>query len=74
MKNPSAENVRRGWCRVVGIVKTSVLAACAVAATNIRLLRSWAEGRDVTDARCAPDDTVHRFEELKVRGAEGSRS
>ena len=37
MKNPSSENVRRGWCRVVGIVKTSILAACAVAATNIRL-------------------------------------
>ncbi len=49
MKNPSTENVRRGWCRVVGMVKTSILAACEVAATNIRLLRSWAVGRDVTD-------------------------
>ena len=69
MKNPSAENVRRGWCRVVGIVKTSILAACAVAATNIRLLRSWAEtrrkgGRDFTDPLCAPDDPDHGFEEL----------
>ncbi len=64
MKNPSAENVRRGWCRVVGIVKTSILAACAVAATNIRLLRSWAKGRDFTDPLCAPDDPDHGFEEL----------
>jgi hypothetical protein len=66
MKNPSAENVRRGWCRVVGIVKTSILAACAVAATNIRLLRSWAEGRDFTDPLCGPDDPDHGFEELSA--------
>ena len=64
MKNPSAENVRRGWCRVVGMVKTSILAACAVAATNIRLLRSWAVGRNVTDPLCAPDEPDHGFEEL----------
>ncbi len=38
LKNPSTENVRRGWCRVVGIVKTSIFTACAVAASNIRKL------------------------------------
>ena len=64
MKNPSTENVRRGWCRVVRIVKTSILAACAAAATIIRLLRSWAEGRDFTDPLCGPDDPDHGFEEL----------
>lgn len=64
MKNPSTENVRRGWHRVVGIVKTSILAACEVAATNIGLLRSWAEGRDFTDPLCGPDDPDHGFEEL----------
>lgn len=54
---------------MVGIVKTSILAACALAATNIRLLRSWAVtrrkgGGDVTGPLCAPDDPDHGFEEL----------
>ena len=51
MKNPSTENVRRGWCRVVGIVKTSVLAACEVSA---------AAGRRLIPAErcsCAPSRT-----------------
>ena len=32
----------RGFCRVVGLVKTGLLLACAAAATNITRLRSWA--------------------------------
>jgi len=67
MKNPSTENVRRGWCRVVGIVKTGLLAACAVAATNIRLLRTWSETHapaGLVDPLCAADPPDHGFEEL----------
>ena len=72
MKNSSPENVRRGWCRVVGIVKTSILAACEVAATNVRL-RSWAEGRDFTDPLCRPDDPDHGFEELTAAASAAVR-
>ncbi len=65
MKNPSTENVRRGWCRVVGVVKVSLLAVCGAVATNMRMLRSWAEnigGYD--DPLCAPWPPDHGFEEL----------
>lgn len=43
LKGASTSNVRRGWCRLMGIVKTSVMVACAVAATSISLLRAWAK-------------------------------
>lgn len=65
LKNTSAGNVKRGWCKVVGIVKTAILLACAVAATNISLLRTWAERTgDITDLLCAPDPPDHGYEEL----------
>ena len=65
LKQPTSGNVKRGWCRVVGIVKTSLLAACAAAATNMRLLRTWAEKRGgYDDALCAPLPQDHGFEEL----------
>ena len=65
LKNPSTGNVRRGWCHVVGIVKTSILVACAVTATNIALLRSWASRTgDFTDTLSAPIGDYPRFEEI----------
>jgi len=60
LKNRDSGNVRRGWTRVVGLVKTSIMTACAIAATNIRLLRAC----DITDPLCAPDPEDHGFEEL----------
>lgn len=66
LKNPDTGNVRRGWTRVVGLVKTSLLTACAIAATNMRLLRAWsARTGDITDPLCAPDPEDHGFEELQ---------
>ncbi len=65
MKNPSAEDVRRGWCRVVGIVKMSILAACAIAATNLRPLSKWSKKvPGFVDPLCAADPPDHGFEEL----------
>ncbi|MGC8471754.1 MAG: hypothetical protein ACP5PM_05615 [Acidimicrobiales bacterium] len=64
LKQPTSGNVKGGWCRVVGIVKTSLLAACAAAATKMRLLRTWAEKRGGYDALCAPLPQDHGFEEL----------
>lgn len=66
LKNADTGNVRRGWTRVVGLVKTSLLTACAIAATNMRLLRAWSTRTgDITDPLCAPDPEDHGFEELQ---------
>jgi len=63
--NTSGGNIKRGWCKVVGIVKTSLLIACAVAATNIALLRTWAERTGYTDdPLCLVDPPDFGFEEL----------
>lgn len=65
LKNTSGGNIKRGWCKVVGIVKTSLLIACAVAATNIALLRTWAERTGYTDdPLCLVDPPDFGFEEL----------
>lgn len=70
MKNPNTENITRGWCCVVGLVKTSLLLAAAVAATNIRLLRRWAERTgDITDPMSIPDPEYQPWEETDEDGA-----
>ena len=78
LKNPDTGNVRRGWTRVVGLVKTSLLTACAIAATNMRLLRAWSRRTgDITDPLCAPDPEDHGFEELSpdvIAGGTGNTS
>lgn len=64
-KSSAGSKVTRGWCRVVGLVKTGFLAACAAAATNIRLLRSWSlDTGDITDPLTAPLPPDYGFEEL----------
>ncbi len=68
MKNPKTENIRRGWCFVVGLVKTSILAAAAVAAGNIRLLRDWAATSGFQDVLCEPDPKGHFFREYDADG------
>jgi hypothetical protein len=73
LKNPSSGNIQRGWCRVVGVVKTSILGACAVAATDISLLRSRSRRTgDVTDGLCAPEEPFYGFEELTREDLERS--
>ena len=61
----SGSKMTRDWCRVVGLVKTSLLAACAAAATNIKLLRAWAtRTRDFTHPLAEPAATTAGFIEL----------
>lgn len=43
LKSPKSGNIRRGWTHQVGLVKTSLLLAIAVAATNLQLLIAWAK-------------------------------
>ena len=59
-------NISRRWTRVVGLVKTSLLTACAIAATNMRLLGVWSKRTgDITDPLCASDPEDHGPEELQ---------
>ena len=69
LKNPDTENITRGWCRVVGLVKTGILLAAAVAASNIRLLRLWAKRTgDFTAPISAPDPDYQPWEEVDADG------
>jgi hypothetical protein len=38
---PSNINIKRGFCRVVGLVKTSLMLTFQAVAANIRLIRQW---------------------------------
>lgn len=61
--------VKRGWIYVVGIVKTSIMVAAAAVATNIRLLRKWADRTgDRTHPLCSVDPQHHGFEEIDADG------
>jgi hypothetical protein len=69
LKSPKAGRVERGWIYVVGIVKTSLMLACAVVATNIRVLRTWADRTgDRSHPLCAVDPGTRGFEELDPAG------
>ena len=68
LKNPKTENIRRGWCFVVGLVKTSILVAAAMAAVNIRLLRAWAATSDFDDVLCEADPKGNYFIEYDADG------
>lgn len=70
MKSPETENVRRGWTHVVGLVKTGLMVVMAQMATNVRLLRGWAERTgDRTDPVCRADPPDYGFEELGPEAA-----
>ena len=73
VKSAKTENIRRGWSYVVGLVKTSLMLVCAVAAANLRLLRVWAARvGDFTDPLSVPDPEDDGFEELEPEvGAAG---
>lgn len=76
LKNPDTENVRRGWTRLVGLVKTSLMLVIAQAAANLRLLRAWAARTgDRTDPLTALDPEDHGFEEIEpAAGGTGATS
>jgi len=75
LKNRNAENVTRGWIQVVGIVKTSLMIAAAVAAANLRLLRIWAaRTRDFEDPIANAEPAFAGFEELPAPVVEGDPS
>ncbi len=69
LRNPSTQNIKRGFCRVVGLVKTSLMLTFEVVAANIRIVRQWAKRTGLTtDPLGVPFPLDHGFEELDENG------
>jgi hypothetical protein len=65
LKNDATYNVKRGWTRQVGIIKTTLLLAVAVTASNLRQLLTWSrETGDVTDPLTLMEVGPVSFEEI----------
>jgi hypothetical protein len=65
LKNDTTGNVKRGWTRQVGIIKTTLLLAVAVTASNLRQLLTWSrETGDVTDPLTLMEVGPVSFEEI----------
>ena len=69
LRSQSTQNIKRGFCRVVGLVKTSLMLTFEVVAANIRLVRKWAKRTSLTtDPLCVEFPPDHGFEELDENG------
>jgi hypothetical protein len=69
LRNTSTQNIKRSFCRVSGLVKTSLMLAFEVVAANIRLVRQWAKrNKLIDDPLCIPMAKDHGFEELDENG------
>jgi len=67
LKNESTGNVKRGWTRQVGIIKTTLLLAVAVTASNLRQLLTWSRATgDVTDQLTMMEVGPASFEEIDL--------
>ena len=69
LKSSSGANLRRGWCHARRKAKVTILLACAIAASNLALLRAWAKRTGNDDLPfCEADPPYHGFEELDADG------
>lgn len=69
LRNLSTQNIKRGFCRVVGLVKTSLMLTFQAMAVNIRLIRQWSRRTgDVTDPLSELMPENFGFEELDEHG------
>jgi hypothetical protein len=69
LRDTSNQNIKRSFCRVTGLVKTSLMLAFEVVAANIRLVRQWAKrNKLIDDPLCIPMAKDHGFEELDENG------
>ncbi len=65
LRDPSNQNISRGFCRVVGLVKTSLMVTFEVMAANLRILRQWAKRvQNFSDPLCVEYPEDQGFEEL----------
>ena len=69
LKSSTGGNLRRGWCHARGRVRVGLMLACAVAASNLAVLRSWAEKTgNIHLPFCEPDPPDYGFEEIDADG------
>jgi hypothetical protein len=69
LRCPSTQNIKRGFCKVTGLVKTGLMLAFEVVAANIRILRQWAKRvGDVSDPLGEAFPVDHGREELDEHG------
>ena len=69
LRNPSTQNIRRGFCRVMGLIKTTLMLAFEVMAANLRLVREWAKRTgENSDPLHEPFPEDHGFEEIDAEG------
>jgi hypothetical protein len=52
LADPSIGGIRRGWCRLFGLAKNTIMYALAVAVRNVRIVESFERRRD-QEARAA---------------------
>jgi len=53
VKDPAANDVSRGWCRLMGLTPLALFAACAVAARNLRVQDSFRARQAENERRAA---------------------
>ena len=69
LRNPSTQNIRRGFCRVMGLIKTTLMLAFEVMAANLRLVREWAKRTgENSDPLHEPFPEDFGFEEIDAEG------
>ena len=69
LRNPSTQNIRRGFCRVTGLIKTTLMLAFEVMAANLRLVREWtARTGENSDPLHEPFPEDFGFEEIDAEG------
>ena len=68
-RHPSTQNIRRGFCRVMGLIKTTLMLAVEVMAANLRLVREWAKRTgENSDPLHEPFPEDFGFEEIDAEG------
>jgi hypothetical protein len=68
-RNQTTQNIKRGFCHLVGFAETSLMLNFVVVAANIRIVRQWAKRIGLTtDPLCEPMPENYGFEELDANG------
>ena len=69
LRNPDTQSIKRGFCRVQGLIKTSLMLTFQAMAANIRLLREWSKRTgDISDPLSEPYPEDHGHEEIDEFG------
>jgi hypothetical protein len=53
LKDPASTDIKRGWCRVMGLAAISLFLTCAVVTRNRRVIDSFEERQKADERRAA---------------------